>query len=108
MLTPDPERQRTGRQGGLTGWDETTARGERYQRMSHVREHSPASDVYWARKLFDTAVDELTPKQHKELTTAKKAHFARLRSASVKAIKKKKANRLRELADKLEREASGA
>jgi hypothetical protein len=39
---PDPERQRTGRLGGLTSWSQTP---DRYERMAHVRENSPAAAI---------------------------------------------------------------
>ena len=47
----DPERIRTGREGGLTGWANTDERGQRHQRMEAVRNNSPASDGYWYAKL---------------------------------------------------------
>jgi hypothetical protein len=37
---PDPERQRAGRLGGLTSWRQIP---DRYERMAHVRENSPAA-----------------------------------------------------------------
>jgi hypothetical protein len=104
-MSPDPESKRTGRQGGLNGWARTDARGERYQRMSKVRVHSPASDEHWSLNLFGTTVDQLTDSQRKEAATAKKAYFAKLGSASAKAIKRNKAERLRALAEKLDAEA---
>ena len=39
------------------------------------------------------------------MATAKKAYFAKLRSASAKAVKRNKAERLRALAEKLDAEA---
>jgi len=45
---PDPERQRTGRLGGLTSWEYTT---DREARLAPVRRKSPASDSYHAERL---------------------------------------------------------
>jgi len=47
---PDPERQRTGRLGGLTGWNNTP---DRYERMAQVRENSPAGDTALFAKYGD-------------------------------------------------------
>lgn len=97
----DPERKRTGGQGGLQSWANTDARGERYERMARVRDKSPASDTYWARKLgFDP--EDLTPKQRNEIKTQRKLYFAKLRVGSAKAIQRAKARRLRQRADAIE------
>ncbi|MGB8390628.1 hypothetical protein [Mycobacterium sp.] len=82
----DPARVRTGRHGGLKGWSNTE---DRYARMARVRENSPASDSYWARKLGFTN-PKLTPEQRKKIQTERKLYFAELRVGSVKAIKLKK------------------
>jgi hypothetical protein len=102
----DPTRQRTGRHGGLQSWSNTDERHERHQRMAHVRENSPASPSYWARKLGIpfTSLKDLTTEQLKEIKTAQKLYFAKLRTESVKAKKRKKADRLRQLADAIDAE----
>jgi hypothetical protein len=97
MPDKDPERVRTGRQGGLQGWTNTDADGQRYERMARVRENSPASDTYWAAKLgFDNTA--LTPEQRRQITTARKSYYANLRSSSVRGIKLAKAKRLEQRA----------
>lgn len=100
----NPERVRTGRHGGLTSWANTDANGQRQQRMAQVRENSPAGDLFWAKKLGFTVGerDDLTPPQLKEIQTARKLYFAELRTASVKAIKHAKAERLRARADAID------
>lgn len=105
---PDPERQRTGRQGGLTSWANASANGTRYDRMGRTRGRSPADDEYWAKKLGFTPDHEgnFTSRERAEIKTVKRAYFAQLRSASAKAVKRKKADKLRALAAKLEAEAS--
>ena len=96
--------QHSGRIGGLTGWAETSRRGLRGERMAHVRNNSPASDEYWAKKLgFDFA--QLTPGQRAEIKTEKKLYFATLRTASVRAIKRQKADRLEAQAKRLRAQA---
>jgi hypothetical protein len=103
----DPTRVRTGRNGGLQGWHNSDERGERHQRMEQVRANSPASDAYYARQLgFDP--DRLTADQRKQIATAKALYFAQLRSASVRAIKRQKAERLRKIAAALDAEAGEA
>jgi hypothetical protein len=97
----DPERVRTGRHGGLAGWANTQ---DRHVRMEHVRENSPANDGYYARQLgFD--LHRLTADQRKQIATAKALYFAKLRSESVRAIKRQKAERLRQRAAALDAEA---
>jgi hypothetical protein len=88
---PDPERVRTGRLGGLTTWSQTP---DRYARMAHVRENSPASDSYWARKLGFANPTDPTPEQLKEISTARKLYFAQLRQFSAAGVKRAKARRL--------------
>ncbi|MGA7054482.1 MAG: hypothetical protein WBZ37_25080 [Mycobacterium sp.] len=99
----DPERVRTGSQGGLQSWVNTDAVAARHERMRHVRENSPASDTYWAKKLgFDP--DRLTADQLKQIKTARKLYFAELRIGSVRATKLNKAKRLRARAAEIEAE----
>ena len=75
--------------------------------MAHVRANSPASDEYWARKLgFDFA--QLTPEQRATIKTEKNLYFAKLRTASVRAIKRQKADRLEAQARRLRAEAGDA
>jgi hypothetical protein len=103
---PDPERVDTGRLGGLTSWVNADFRGERHQRMEHVRSNSPAADGYWERKLgFTRGPDgELTAQQCNQIATAKRLYFARLRRSSVAATKRAKAERLQQQAAKIEAE----
>jgi hypothetical protein len=68
----------------------------------------PPGDPYVTRprkQAHRQTVDQLTDSQRKEAATAKKAYFAKLGSASAKAIKRNKAERLRALAEKLDAEA---
>jgi hypothetical protein len=99
---PDPERQQTGRIGGLTSWKQTE---DRDGRMARPRDNSPASDGYHAKQLGLDPAGPWTREAQARISTAKKLYFARLRSASAKAIKAKKAEKLRALAAKLEAEA---
>jgi hypothetical protein len=104
---PDSERVRTGREGGLTSWANTTAAGERHQRMAAVRANSPASDDYWMQRLgHDPAA--LTAEQRTALApnvaTLKKLYFARLRKTSVAKAKRAKAERLQKQADAIDAE----
>lgn len=55
----DPERQLTGRIGGLTGWHQTPDRSER---MDRVRRNSPADDGYHASD-SGSAVTPAPPRQ---------------------------------------------
>ena len=100
---PDPERQRAGRLGGLTSWRQIP---DRYERMAHVRENSPGSDSYWAKKLGSTftTLDDLTTGQLKKISTARKLYFAQLRQSSVGGMKPAKTKRLRERAAAIDAE----
>jgi hypothetical protein len=102
----NPERIRTGREGGLTGWLNTDQRGQRQQRMEVVGSSSPASDDFWYQKLkFTPGADgKYTAQQRAEVMTAKRAYFARLRKASVAAMKDAKIAKLKALTAKLEAE----
>jgi hypothetical protein len=80
---------------------------DRDARMARVRENSPASTSYWARKLgFDP--DRLTAEQLAEVKTARKAYFAELRTKSIRGIKHAQASRLRQRADAIDAEADSA
>ncbi|WP_165691570.1 hypothetical protein [Mycobacterium numidiamassiliense] len=93
----NPERVQTGRLGGLTGWANMDARGQRHQRMAEVRDKSPASDNYWVLKVgFDP--DALTKDHRSQIATAKKQHFAAMRINSHRTKKLAKAERMRKAA----------
>jgi hypothetical protein len=100
---PDPERQRTGRIGGLTSWSQTANRDAR---MAQVRGSSPADDSYHAKKLGFDIGRPLTDEQQKQVATAKKLYYARLRQASAATRKKQKTEWLRRLAAALEAKAA--
>ncbi|MDT5225450.1 MAG: hypothetical protein QOG19_2857 [Mycobacterium sp.] len=102
---PDPERQRLGRLGGLTASSKTQ---DWNARMEPVRGCSPATEEWHAKRLGFTpdAAGKYTPAQSKQIATAKKLYYARLREASVAALKRQKVERLRKKAAAIVAEAA--
>jgi hypothetical protein len=101
----NPEHVETGRLGGLTAATNADRRGERHQRMEHVRANSPSSDAYYAKQLgFGLDPEQWTAGQRRQIATAKALYFARLRRASVAEMKRLKAERLQKQAAAIDAE----
>jgi hypothetical protein len=99
VASTDPvERQLIASTGGLTGWANTE---DRAARMAHVRENSPTSWKYHARKL-GIDPETCTPEERKRAETARKLYYKRLQMKARVGIKAAKARRLHEQADRVQ------
>jgi len=99
MASTDPaERQLISATGGLQSWVNTP---DRAARMSHVRDNSPTSWTWHARRL-GIDPEHCTEEERARAETAKKLYYTRLKRKMMAGQKAAQARRLHEKADRMQ------